>query len=125
LSVVFMARDAFFHQSARFRSTQALSRPELTYRWRVILTALFGLVHGLGFASVLDGLGVSASDTLTALAFFNIGVELGQIAFVLTVLAIIWLLRRVHIERLMVPAATCVVGAMGVFWTLERVMFGA
>ena len=48
--------------------------------------------RGHGFASVLGGLGVSARDTVVALLFFNIGVEIGQLLFVFTVLVLLMLL---------------------------------
>ncbi len=123
LSVVFMAREALLTHSAG-QVPGSVPGQVHGLRWRVALTALFGLVHGLGFASVLGSLGVSASETVTALAFFNIGVEVGQIVFVLLVLLLIWLVRQIRLERQAVQWAACVVGGMGMFWTAERVMFG-
>jgi hypothetical protein len=129
LSVVFLARDAWFHQSVRLRlgrlqDSHALQTKAPSFRGRLLLTVIFGLIHGLGFASVLDGLGVSATDTLVALAFFNIGVEVGQVAFVLAVVTLIWLLSKIRLDRLLIPVSTCVVGGMGMFWTVERVLWG-
>jgi len=117
LSIVFIAREAWLRHFAYQAASQS------SYGSRVVLTVLFGLVHGLGFASVLEGLGVSAADTVIALAFFNIGVEVGQIAFVIAVLVTLHLLERLDVRRLLVPAMTGAVGGMGLFWTVERVMF--
>lgn len=128
LSVVFMAREVFFTRDSRLclLATNKLipqSTGSHSQRWRMTVTALFGLIHGLGFASVLGDLGVSPSDTVVALAFFNIGVELGQILFVCAVLATLVLLRQLrNMELLMIRAATFSVGGLGVFWTLERVL---
>jgi len=116
LSVVFMAREALL--SIRAKTGQ----PPRSLNWRIGLTAGFGLIHGLGFASVLSGLGISASETVTALAFFNIGVEIGQILFVCAVLALMAALRTIRVERQSINALTCGVGATGVFWTVERMV---
>jgi hypothetical protein len=129
LSVVFLARDAWIHQSVRLRlgmlqDSHALQIKEPGFRERLLLTVIFGLIHGLGFASVLDGLGVSATDTLVALVFFNIGVEVGQVAFVLAVVTLIWLLSKIRLDRVLIPVSTCVVGGMGMLWTVERVLWG-
>ena len=53
---------------------------------RILIIALFGLIHGMGFASVLTDIGLPKDEYLTALITFNIGVELGQI----TVILIAW-----------------------------------
>lgn len=128
LSVVFMAREVFFTRDSRLcllAKDDQLPADSISHsqRWRMAVTAMFGLIHGLGFASVLGDLGVSASDTVVALAFFNIGVELGQILFVCAVLLTLTLLRRVmNMELFMIRAATFSVGGLGVYWTLERVL---
>jgi len=116
LSIVFIAREAWLRQ---FPDP---ARPPSSTGARLMLAVLFGLVHGLGFASVLQGLGVDAGNAALALAFFNIGVEVGQISFVLGVLVVIHLLRRLGVERRLVPAMTCLVGGLGIYWTLERVL---
>ena len=128
LSVVFMAREVFFTRDSRLclltKDAQQLHDSSAhSQRWRMAVTAMFGLIHGLGFASVLGDLGVSASDTVVALAFFNIGVEVGQILFVCAVLLTLSLVRRVmNMELQLIRAATFSVGGLGVFWTLQRVL---
>jgi hydrogenase/urease accessory protein HupE len=67
----------------------ARSAPSLLQRRPWALTAGFGLLHGLGFASALAEVGLPAGDVVTALLGFNCGVEAGQIAFVLA-LAVAW-----------------------------------
>src|SRR5215831_16949620 len=64
------------------------------YPWAVAFS--FGLVHGIGFASALAGLGIERRLLPAALLSFNIGVEIGQLAFVLLVLALIWAHRRLN-----------------------------
>ena len=62
---------------------------------RLVLTFLFGLVHGFGFSSVLRERGLPSADLVPALVAFNLGVELGQLAIVLPVFPIVlWLSRR-------------------------------
>ncbi len=63
-------------------------------RERVLLVFACGLLHGLGFASALGEIGVSHGARIASLAGFNIGVELGQAAFVAAVLVVGELLRR-------------------------------
>ncbi|MGQ9425425.1 HupE/UreJ family protein [Gilvimarinus sp. F26214L] len=118
LSVVFMAREAIL----AFRKQDDGESGSRSLRWRAGVTAAFGLIHGLGFASVLGGLGVSPTETVTALLFFNIGVEIGQILFVVAVIASIRLFRLLRLEMPVVHAATYGVGGMGLVWTLERVV---
>lgn len=144
LSVVFMAREAFLLHAGRDTHTQQTSHSEpgraaeaseyagdrasapasrraSGNHGRLGLTAAFGLIHGLGFASVLGELGVSPGETFIALAFFNIGVELGQLLFVAVVLGLVFLLSRLHSPARVLRAALCVAGGMGLFWTLQRV----
>lgn len=123
LSVVFMAREALIsHRAAKNPDTPDMRSASSSLRWRMGLTAGFGLIHGLGFASVLGGLGVSASETVVALLFFNIGVEVGQLLFVCAVLCVLALIRRINLDQQLIRASAFAVGGMGIFWTLERVM---
>jgi hypothetical protein len=87
-----------------------------------VVAFAFGLLHGFGFASVLDRTGLPPADLPLALLFFNVGVELGQLAFV----AVIVLLERA-ISHLRVSwplwvklAPGYAVGIMGAFWTFQR-----
>ncbi|RZV49590.1 MAG: HupE/UreJ family protein, partial [Deltaproteobacteria bacterium] len=59
----------------------------LTYRYPIAVSSSFGLLHGFGFAAVLGETGLPQTEIPTALLFFNLGVELGQILFVLGVIA--------------------------------------
>jgi len=133
LSVVFMAREAILYQRAATTggaasNNSAASAGQIepgklpSLRGRLVLTAGFGLIHGLGFASVLSDLGVPAEDTVLGLAFFNIGVEVGQVLFVTVVLLVVWLFRQVQVQRQFVQTALNLIGAMGLFWTLQRVI---
>ena len=92
-------------------------------RWRWLVAAVFGLVHGLGFASALTELGLPRDAMVRALVGFNVGVELGQLAFVAIAMPIVvWLAKPGRIAVL--PQALSVVVALaGAFWLVERLFF--
>ncbi len=86
------------------------------------IAALIGLVHGLGFASSLSALGLVTAHHVSALAAFNIGIDLAQTAVVLLVTAAIWaagklLAERRHWARVAVCSSAA---AVGLFWTATR-----
>ena len=68
----------------------------LTERAPWLVAGTFGLLHGFGFAGALSQVGLPANDIPLALLFFNLGVEAGQLAFVVVALGVIALLRRVR-----------------------------
>ena len=83
----------------------------------------FGLIHGFGFASVLGDLTSGLEQTALALAGFNIGVELGQIALLLVVFPILYMWGQAdHYRRLAVPVVLLATGALSLFWVAERAM---
>lgn len=92
-----------------------------THRHRALLTLLFGLIHGFGFASVLQSYGLGERAGLSLLGF-NLGVELGQAAIVLALYPLVRLLERR--EALRVRTVRVVSGAIlgaGLFWLVERI----
>lgn len=92
-------------------------------RW--VLTFVFGLIHGFGFASVLRELGVGAHGGVAMPLFsFNLGVELGQMIVAAIALPVIWQLRKQElILQRALPACSVLVAAMGAFWFVQRVWF--
>lgn len=114
LSIAFMAREAL-------RSNGMSDTPSAMKR-HVTVVALFGLLHGLGFASALGELGVPDSERVPGLVFFNVGVEIGQLAFVACVTAVMIGLRAISAAQPVRLAALYGVGAIGCFWMIERVM---
>ncbi len=106
----------------------------LAYRYPVAVSSSFGLLHGFGFAAVLRDIGLPQTELPTALLFFNVGVEIGQILFVLALLmgfyvlrpAFVRLLRSgrdgdVHWASLTAPASY-LIGAVASWWMFERVV---
>ena len=96
----------------------------LTARWPWLVAFCFGLLHGLGFASALMDIGLPRSDVPLALFTFNLGVELGQLAFVAAVLGALALARRLaipaRIQRYAMPAANYAIGSLAAFWFFQR-----
>jgi hydrogenase/urease accessory protein HupE len=92
-----------------------------------VVTFAFGLLHGMGFASALLETGLPAEHVPSALLFFNVGVELGQLVAIAAFLGVGWLVTR--IERRPAWLTRAFVYAMGVtaaYWSLDRglAMFG-
>ncbi|WP_310392668.1 HupE/UreJ family protein [Hymenobacter sp.] len=93
--------------------------------WRVAIVFGFGLVHGMGFASVLTGLGLPPKDYFGSLISFNVGVELGQVAVILLAWALVgrWASRKIWYKQRVVVPVSVVIGLVAAYWTVERVFF--
>jgi len=90
--------------------------------WRVALVFAFGLLHGMGFAGILQETGIPPGDFLPALLTFNLGVEAGQLAVIaLAFLAVGWRWSREswYRARVAVPASAAI-AFTAVYWTIER-----
>ena len=89
-------------------------------RW--LIAAGFGLIHGLGFASALTELDLSRDALVRALVGFNVGVELGQIAFVVVVMPpLVWASRPGRLPRLP-QILSVLVAAAGTVWLVQRLL---
>ncbi len=113
LSIVFVAAEII-------RSRQG--NPGLTERAPWVVAFTFGLLHGLGFAGALSEVGLPQQAIPLALLFFNVGVELGQLAFIAVVLGFINLARQLPIAApswgwRVTPYA---IGTVAVFWIIQR-----
>ena len=89
-----------------------------------IVAFAFGLLHGFGFASGLTAMGLPQAELPLALLLFNIGVELGQLAFVLLVVLLERSFRQLEIRwpRWVRMLPGYAVGSLGAFWTIQRTM---
>lgn len=113
-SIVFVAAENFFSR-------------DVDGRWRV--TFAFGLIHGFGFAGALRELGLPAHAVVPALASFNIGVEIGQVAIVsIVVPALIVVDRLLSADRekatrgaQLVYTLSAIIAVLGAYWFLARV----
>jgi hydrogenase/urease accessory protein HupE len=108
--------------------------PEIVRKWRGetsvsirhpwVVAFAFGLLHGIGFASGLSLTGVPRGEIPAALLCFNLGVEAGQLAFVLIALAAAQAIRTLDLDRprwvTYIPGYT--VGSLGAYWTIQRIL---
>lgn len=118
LSILFLAREAL--------------RPpgeSLLRRFPLLVSASFGLLHGLGFAAALGETGLPEREIAWALLFFNLGVEAGQLVFIVAVLAGTALLMRLvagsdglaaRIRGAIPIAGAWVIGVPAAYWFLQR-----
>jgi hydrogenase/urease accessory protein HupE len=97
-------------------------RPTVLGRRPWLMAAGFGLLHGLGFAGALAQVGLPAGEIPLALFSFNAGIELGQIAFVLSLLALAFALRPLQprLPSWSIAVPTYCIGILAAFWTFER-----
>ena len=95
------------------------------HSWRVFVVFGFGLLHGMGFAGVLQEVGLPRSEFLAGLLAFNLGVELGQLTVIgLAFLAVgLWFRERPWYRARIVLPASALIAATGLYWTVERVFF--
>jgi len=93
--------------------------------WRILVVFLFGLIHGMGFASSLNEIGLPPNKFYTSIIAFNAGVELGQIAVILAVFTLIinpfkdkpWYRSKI------VYGLSALITLIAFYWTIERVFF--
>lgn len=127
--------EAVIALSITFLAAEIVARdaghPSLTQRapWSVAFG--FGLVHGLGFASALRYIGLPEGDVPLALVAFNLGVEAGQLLFVVAVLLAVGCLRLLLPQQfaslrrpgaIPMTAAAYAIGALAAYWTVDRVL---
>lgn len=88
-------------------------------RW--IIAFVFGLVHGFGFAGILQAMGLPERGLVLSLLSFNVGVEIGQMAIVALVLPLILTLRKWPLHRAVVYALSAIIIGFGLYWFVERI----
>lgn len=87
-----------------------------------LVGVVFGLLHGLGFAGALSEVGLPAGEIPAALFSFNVGIEIGQLAFIAVVLAAGWALARLprSLTAQLASTPAYVIGTLAAFWFCER-----
>jgi hypothetical protein len=115
LSILFLATEIVHKHNGQI---------SLTERYPWVIAFVFGLFHGLGFAGALSEIGVPQHEVPLALFMFNVGVETGQLLFIVAVVSLMVLLRRLPIATpqgawRLLPYS---IGSMAAFWTIERVV---
>jgi hypothetical protein len=90
--------------------------------WRILIVFLFGLIHGMGFASSLNETGLPPGKFFTSILSFNLGVELGQMAIITAVFAllIIPLRNKIWYRKNLVFPFSGAIAIIAAYWTIER-----
>ena len=93
--------------------------------WRIALVFAFGLVHGMGFASALNELGIPRDAFFSSLLSFNVGVELGQISVILLCYAAFgrWFAEKEWYKPRVVVPLSMAIAVTAIFWTVQRIWF--
>ena len=118
LSIIILAREILFARKNKLE-------PPLSIKVPISISAFFGLLHGFGFAVVLQELGLPFDMKINALLFFNIGVEIGQLIFIGIVLLIAIILRSNplfsnHYLPFLNQLGIYSIGTISTFWFLQR-----
>ena len=94
----------------------------LTLRQPWLVAFAFGLLHGFGFATGLSAMGLPQAEIAQALLLFNVGVEIGQLAFVALVCLLVRAFRMLEIRwsPMVLRLPGYLIGSLGAFWTLQR-----
>lgn len=125
LSIVFLAFEILRNDET-----------SLTFRYPVVVSTSFGLLHGFGFAAVLAEIGLPPTQLPTALLFFNVGVEVGQLLFVGVLMGMFMLIRSLWKRfqdpepgtgsTVLVPRLRLVliylIGTVASYWMIERIV---
>lgn len=117
LSIVFLAVEIYKGR-----------RDTLSWRYPIAVSSSFGLLHGFGFAAVLGQIGLPQTELVTGLLFFNLGVEIGQLIFVIAAITLYLILHKAwtHLRlRADAPviarhASAAMVGTLASYWLVER-----
>ena len=93
--------------------------------WRILLVFMFGLIHGMGFASSLNEIGLPRNKFATSILSFNLGVELGQITIITAIflLLVIPFGKNVNYRKWIVMPLSVMIGLVALYWTIQRVFF--
>ncbi len=113
LSIIFLATEL---------SKQQKGVTGLTTKAPWLVALCFGLLHGFGFAGALTEVGLPPTDIPLALLFFNVGVEAGQLIFVVGALVVTWFIKKMKFRWPVwaehVPAYS--IGSLAAFWFIQR-----
>ena len=111
LSIMYVALENIF--SSKLRAS------------RIGIVFLFGLIHGMGFASALTSLGLPKNAYLESLLMFNLGVELGQVTVILAAFLLLGLPfgNKPYYRKRIVMPISIIIAAIAAYWTVERIFF--
>lgn len=117
--------EAVIALSIVFLAIEIVKGPRNTLTWQhpIAVSSAFGLLHGFGFAAVLDEIGLPNSDLLMGLLFFNLGVEIGQIIFVIAVVVVYKLMANSGVtftRSVFGKPIAYIVGILASYWMIDR-----
>ena len=81
----------------------------------------FGLLHGLGFANVLSGIGIPDQQMAMSLLFFNLGIEVGQLILIPIFALLLWVATKLKFHNTFTVISYTVIGGLGSYWFIDRV----
>ena len=92
--------------------------------WRIIIVFMFGLIHGMGFASALNEIGLPRNQFFLSILSFNVGVELGQISIIIAIFTLIispFGKKDYYRKSVVNPLSICI-GLTALYWTIQRII---
>jgi len=101
-------------------AVENILRKEIKHRWSI--TFLFGLIHGLGFASILKEMEIARSHLAVALINFNLGIETVQLGIVLLLVPLLAYLYKLKLSRRIVQIGSLIIFILGAIWLAERIV---
>jgi hydrogenase/urease accessory protein HupE len=111
LSILFLAKEIM------------LERETFTKKHLGVVAFIFGLVHGFGFSSSLSSIGLPHDEIPLSLFSFNLGIELGQIIFILAASILLKIIHKFFSEKKIDTAVAYIIGSVSSFWLIERIIF--
>ena len=108
LSIFVVALENIFHATLNW--------------WRLLMVFIFGLVHGMGFATALKEIGLPENEFLTALVGFNCGVEVAQIVIILLCYFLLakWVSKKNWYREKLAHPLSLLISCIALFWAIER-----
>lgn len=80
----------------------------------------FGLLHGLGFANVLSGIGIANEQLAMSLLFFNLGIEVGQLLLIPIFAFLLWGANKIKLNQSFTAFSYLIIGGLGSYWLIDR-----
>lgn len=110
--------ESFIALSIIYVAAENIFKKEVNHRWG--LTFVFGLIHGLGFANILQEMNLSKTNLATALVSFNIGIEVVQLAIVLLLLPLLAYMHKLNASSKIIKYGSVVIILLGAYWLVQR-----
>jgi hydrogenase/urease accessory protein HupE len=110
--------ESFIALSIIYVAAENILRKEVNHRWG--LTFVFGLIHGLGFANILQEMNLSQTNLASALISFNLGIEVVQLVIVLLLLPLLAYLHRLKASSKLIKYGSIFIILLGTYWLVQR-----